>query len=699
MAHFKQDFDEIKRKCLQNNELWEDPLFPAVDESIFHSQKPPRPFEWKRPTELVQDAQLFVGGASQFDVAQGELGDCWFLAASAGLSLDEHLLYKVVPPEQSFQRDYAGVFKFRFWQYGEWVDILVDDRLPTYYGRLVFVHSAEQNEFWSALLEKAYAKLHGSYEALKGGNTVEAMEDFTGGVSEEFGLKDNADKRLFGMLKKAYDRDSQLGCSINAKPGVTEAKLPTGLIAGHAYTITDLKRVTVKGQKVNLIKIRNPWGQVEWNGAWSDDSAEWNQLSASEKKDMGLDAKDDGEFWMAFHDFKRHYDRVDVCHLDPESMSKPGKKKWVANYTHGRWQKGATAGGCRNFPDTFWINPQIAVGLEEEDDDDDDDDDDVPPPTTKGCTFIVALMQKNRRKQMKMGIGNLTMGFAIYEYKGTGEGNMEKDFFLYNASKARSATFINTREISGRFRLPKGRFVIVPSTFEPNSEGDFLVRVYSLKQATSQEVDEETGVVDLPKQPVLPSHYRYSDDRFDLYPAPVDPNDPQTGKFREFFKKLTGDDMEVDAWELQEILNAAMQRDSNKVELKGSGFTLESCKSMVAMSDDDRSGKLGFEEFLELWRDIGTWKKVFKKYDKDGSGTFNAYELRSALRAVGYKLSQKTFGAMVLRYADKESQITFDNFIASAIKLKHMFTTFNENKSGNEAQFNLDKYLMIAMYS
>ena len=66
------------------------------------------------------------------------------------------------------------------------------------------------------------------------------------------------------------------------------------------------------------------------------------------------------------------------------------------------------------LPETFWINPQIAVGLEEEDDDDDDDDDE-PPPTTAGCTFLVALMQKNRRKQMKMGVGNLTIGFAIYE--------------------------------------------------------------------------------------------------------------------------------------------------------------------------------------------------------------------------------------------------------------------------------------------
>lgn len=58
-----------------------------------------------------------------------------------------------------------------------------------------------------------------------------------------------------------------------------------------------------------------------------------------------------------------------------------------------------------------------------------------------------------------------------------------KDYFRYHASKARSRTYINTREVSERFTLPPGNYLLVPTTFQPHHEADFLVRIFSEKKA------------------------------------------------------------------------------------------------------------------------------------------------------------------------------------------------------------------------
>lgn len=73
-----------------------------------------------------------------------------------------------------------------------------------------------------------------------------------------------------------------------------------------------------------------------------------------------------------------------------------------------------------------------------------------------------------------------------FQFCGQRNVHLNRNFFLSNASAARSETFINLREVCSRFCLPPGEYLIVPSTFEANKDGDFCVRVFSEKQAEFQ---------------------------------------------------------------------------------------------------------------------------------------------------------------------------------------------------------------------
>lgn len=80
--------------------------------------------------------------------------------------------------------------------------------------------------------------------------------------------------------------------------------------------------------------------------------------------------------------------------------------------------------------ESFSANPQYIINLEQPDEDDED----------QKCTVIVALMQKNRRAQRKLGIDCLTIGFAIYALTDDNHPSpLPTKFFKYNASVARYA--------------------------------------------------------------------------------------------------------------------------------------------------------------------------------------------------------------------------------------------------------------------
>uniref|UniRef100_A0A8C7J4H1 Calpain 2, (m/II) large subunit a n=1 Tax=Oncorhynchus kisutch TaxID=8019 RepID=A0A8C7J4H1_ONCKI len=621
--YLNQDFQSLRSECLRKGSIFTDCTFPAAPESLGFKELGPntsktRGVQWKRPGELVSNPEFIVGGATRTDICQGGLGDCWLLAAIASLTLNEDVMARVVPEGQGFGRgEYAGIFHFQFWQFGEWVDVVIDDRLPTKDGKLLFVHSAEGSEFWSALLEKAYAKVNGCYEALSGGSTTEGFEDFTGGIAENYDLK-KAPSDLFQIIRKALASGALLGCSIDiTSQADSEAVTYQKLVKGHAYSLTGAMEVNYRGRKEKLVRVRNPWGTVEWTGAWSDNSLEWNSVDFSERDVVKAD---DGEFWMSYTDFMKNYHRLEICTLTPDTLTSDDTKQWSVTNYDGAWRKGSTAGGCRNNAHTFWMNPQFKINLEEEDDD--------PGDNEVGCSFVVGLIQKNRRRMRKVGEDMHTIGFAIYEvpqqFHGQREVHLDKNYFLTHAQKARSETFVNLREVSTRFKLPPGEYLIVPSTFEADLNGDFCLRVFSEKQ-----------------------------------------------------------------WKSAEVLTLC-DVSSTGTDIKTDGFSLETARVMVNLMDDNGNGQLGLGEFATLWKKIQRYLSIYKKNDMDNSGTMSTPEMRMALKDAGFSLNNAIHQILVVRYGEADMTIDFDNFVACIMRLEMMFKVFMKIDTANTGSIELD---------
>ncbi|KFZ67957.1 Calpain-1 catalytic subunit, partial [Podiceps cristatus] len=645
IKYLNQDYEALKQQCVESGTLFRDPQFPAGPSALGfkelgpHSSKT-RGVEWKRPSELVDDPQFIVGGATRTDICQGALGDCWLLAAIGSLTLNEELLHRVVPHGQSFQDDYAGIFHFQIWQFGEWVDVVVDDQLPTKDGELLVLCPCQltRPSRWPSL------RLNGCYEALSGGSTTEGFEDFTGGVAEMYDLK-RPPRNMGHIIRKALERGSLLGCSIDITSAFDmEAVTFKKLVKGHAYSVTAFRDVNYRGHQEQLIRIRNPWGQVEWTGAWSDGSPEWDNIDPGDREELQL-KMEDGEFWMSFRDFMREFSRLEICNLTPDALTKDELSRWHTQVFEGTWRRGSTAGGCRNHPATFWINPQFKIKLLEEDDDPGDDE--------VACSFLVALMQKHRRRERRAGGDMHTIGFAVYESisvfapqaQGSQNVHLKKDFFLRNQSRARSETFINLREVSNQIRLPPGEYIVVPSTFEPHKEADFILRVFTEKQSDTAELDEEISA-DLADE------------------EEITEDDIEDG-FKNMFQQLAGEDMEISVFELRTILNRVIARHK---DLKTDGFSLDSCRNMVNLMDKDGSARLGLVEFQILWNKIRSWL-LHPPLLPPG--------VLTALRLAGFKLNNKLHQVVVARYADTDMGIDFDNFVCCLVKLEAMFRFFH----------------------
>lgn len=90
-----------------------------------------------------------------------------------------------------------------------------------------------------------------------------------------------------------------------------DTKLICGLSQGHMYSLLDVHTVTNdEDEEIRLLKLRNPWGRTEWDGAWGDSSDLWTD---SLKDQAGFVDNDDGVFFMCLDDFLEKFETTSLC--------------------------------------------------------------------------------------------------------------------------------------------------------------------------------------------------------------------------------------------------------------------------------------------------------------------------------------------------------------------------------------------------
>ncbi|KAH6906609.1 hypothetical protein BKA70DRAFT_1286390 [Coprinopsis sp. MPI-PUGE-AT-0042] len=293
--------------------------------------------EVQRVTEIFDEPRFFPrGGAIMSNsIAQGSLGDCYFLSALAVVSSIPGLIEKIC-----VARDQAvGVYGFIFYSDHGWKSVVVDDMLFTGASKfeeldtaskalyhhnkdrynavarkggytLLFAKPGAEGEMWVPLIEKAYAKHYGNFSHIVGGYTPEAVEDLTGGVSTTFIAKDILDVDQFWTEELVnVNKDRLFGCSFNSLNGNDEQVDPDveGLFGGHAYSI--LRAVECKGKR--FLVVRNPWGKGEWTGRWSDGSKEWTQEWVTILPQLEHSFGNDGQFVMEYSDFLQAFEEIE----------------------------------------------------------------------------------------------------------------------------------------------------------------------------------------------------------------------------------------------------------------------------------------------------------------------------------------------------------------------------------------------------
>ena len=343
-------FDQLFQVCKSSNRKYIDLDFPPNFKHLVQEKNSIHTYDWSsfiwsRSDKIYKDPKIFamnlkqsfvkrpnaniIKDISKSDILQGALGNCYFLAALCSLAeISDNLIRRLfLTPETNKYGIYCVQLCFN----GEWKAVILDDNFPCYPDeRGPCFTKGNNEELWVMLLEKAWAKLHRNYEKVEAGISSESLRSLTGAPVEVY-FKDEPGLDLWSVIKDAYKNGYPMTAGADEEENLSGSKIgKKNLVPSHVYSLLSVVEVNHYSRGLQrLIRMRNPWGNKEWKGDWSDESPLWTEDLL--KKLSHNKNSDDGTFFIEYKDFIESFSEVAISFYHPDykysSLGyKPGKK-------------------------------------------------------------------------------------------------------------------------------------------------------------------------------------------------------------------------------------------------------------------------------------------------------------------------------------------------------------------------------------
>lgn len=266
------------------------------------------PFEFLEPKRIFKTLNyyLFKDKIEANDVLQGELGDCYLMSIISAMGQRTDLISKAF---RSLKVNYDGFYQIYFYDVdGQKKIMFVDHYFPYIEKNRQFLPLGSRphdEEIWVMLLEKAYAKYEGGYANINGGTIINELYWLTGCFCEEF---DVTSKYAWENLMIVCSKKNIVCCKSKQGAGQHSFKSLNNIANSHAYSILGADEC----DGIKLLTLRNPWGDTEWQGDFSDNSPLWTP-KLKEYFGYNIAKGENGVFFIKFEDFIQEFDNVIVC--------------------------------------------------------------------------------------------------------------------------------------------------------------------------------------------------------------------------------------------------------------------------------------------------------------------------------------------------------------------------------------------------